>query len=56
MEGEKFEMAQTGLALLALGIGWAVMMPILLRLSETFDGFAATTARATVPGKGIDNA
>jgi hypothetical protein len=43
-------------ALLALGIGWAVMMPILLRLSETFDGFAATTARATVPGKGIDNA
>ena len=28
-------------ALLALGIGWAVMMPILLRLSEVLDGFAA---------------
>ncbi|MGI9270852.1 MAG: DUF2878 domain-containing protein [Woeseiaceae bacterium] len=27
-------------ALVALGIGWAVMMPILLRLSENFDGFA----------------
>jgi len=27
-------------ALLALGVGWAIMMPILLRLSETFDGFA----------------
>jgi hypothetical protein len=27
-------------ALAALGIGWAVMMPILLRLSETFDGFS----------------
>ncbi|MEM7430748.1 MAG: DUF2878 domain-containing protein [Pseudomonadota bacterium] len=26
-------------ALLTLGIGWAVMMPILLRMSETFDGF-----------------
>jgi hypothetical protein len=25
-------------ALTALGLGWAVMMPILLRLSETFDG------------------
>lgn len=28
-------------ALLALGIGWAVMMPILMRLSETFDGMSA---------------
>ncbi|MDH4125963.1 MAG: DUF2878 domain-containing protein [Gammaproteobacteria bacterium] len=28
-------------ALLALGIGWAVMMPMLLRLSAIFDGFAA---------------
>lgn len=27
-------------ALLALGIGWAVMMPMLLWLSATFDGFA----------------
>jgi len=28
-------------ALVALGIGWAIMMPILLRLSEIFDGFSA---------------
>jgi hypothetical protein len=27
-------------ALVALGIGWAVMMPVLLRLSESFDGFS----------------
>lgn len=27
-------------ALTALAIGWAIMMPILLRLSESFDGFA----------------
>lgn len=26
-------------ALLALGIGWAIMMPMLLRLSAIFDGF-----------------
>ena len=31
-------------ALVALGIGWAVMMPMLLRLSEYFDGFAERTS------------
>ncbi|MDH3552484.1 MAG: DUF2878 domain-containing protein [Gammaproteobacteria bacterium] len=31
-------------ALIALGIGWAVMMPILLRLSEIFDGMSAEPA------------
>ena len=25
-------------ALIALGIGWAIMMPALMRLSEEFDG------------------
>ena len=25
-------------AVIALGIGWAIMMPILMRLSEEFDG------------------
>ncbi|MDX1498258.1 MAG: DUF2878 domain-containing protein [Woeseiaceae bacterium] len=29
-------------ALLALAIGWAVIMPVLLRLSETFDGMSHT--------------
>ncbi len=29
-------------ALLALAIGWAVMMPVLMRLSEHFDGMPAT--------------
>ncbi|MDH3545517.1 MAG: DUF2878 domain-containing protein [Gammaproteobacteria bacterium] len=33
-------------ALLALGIGWAVMMPILLRLSETFDGISDSPSPA----------
>jgi len=28
-------------ALLALGIGWAIMMPLLMRLSEYFDGMPA---------------
>jgi len=31
-------------ALVALGVGWAVMMPILLRLSESFDGFSIVAA------------
>ena len=31
-------------ALTALGIGWALMMPILLWLSETFDGMSDTAA------------
>ena len=35
-------------ALTALGIGWAVMMPVLLRLSEIFDGFADRPARKAV--------
>lgn len=30
-------------ALLALGVGWAIMMPILLRLSESFDGFSVVS-------------
>lgn len=37
-------------ALLTLGIGWAIMMPILLRLSTAFDGFpAAHTPPAVLP-------
>lgn len=32
-------------ALLALAIGWATMMPLLLRLSENFDGFAVSPMR-----------
>lgn len=28
-------------AVIALGVGWAVMMPILIRLSEIFDGMSA---------------
>ena len=35
-------------ALTALGIGWAVMMPILLRLSEIFDGFSERPGRQAV--------
>lgn len=31
-------------ALLALGIGWAAMMPVLLRLSTYFDGFGSPAA------------
>jgi hypothetical protein len=36
-------------ALAALGIGWAVMMPILLRLSETFDGMSELPAGLPEP-------
>ena len=32
-------------ALLALGLGWAAMMPVLLWLSTTFDGFPVTHAK-----------
>jgi len=35
-------------ALVALGIGWAVMMPILLRLSEIFDGITESPAPVAV--------
>lgn len=42
-------------ALLALGIGWAIMMPILLRLSETFDGFATSANGAPVSVEVRDN-
>jgi hypothetical protein len=31
-------------ALAALAIGWAVIMPILMKLSETFDGMPMTPA------------
>lgn len=30
-------------ALVALGIGWALMMPVLMRLSENFDGFSVAS-------------
>jgi hypothetical protein len=43
-------------ALVALGIGWAIMMPILLRLSESFDGFATVTQPTTLKEEGINNA
>lgn len=36
-------------ALAALGIGWAVMMPILLRLAEAFDGFSEEPAAVRLP-------
>ena len=31
-------------AFIALGVGWAVMMPTLMRLSETFDGMSTEPA------------
>lgn len=34
-------------ALLALGIGWSIMMPVLLRLSESLDGFAVRPEKGT---------
>ena len=37
-------------ALAALGVGWALMMPLLLRLSEMLDGFAATPQQVPVRG------
>ena len=37
-------------ALAALGIGWALMMPLLLRLSEMLDGFAAPPQQVPVRG------
>ena len=43
-------------ALLALGIGWAVMMPILLRLSESFDGFAAVPQCTALEEERVNNA
>jgi len=43
-------------ALLALGIGWAAMMPLLLRLSETFDGFAASASKVAMAKAGTENA
>ena len=38
-------------ALIALGVGWAVMMPILLRLSESLDGFSVVPAEVAVSGE-----
>lgn len=35
-------------ALVALGVGWALMMPVLLRLSETFDGFSGAVPKFPV--------
>ncbi|MDH3532287.1 MAG: DUF2878 domain-containing protein [Gammaproteobacteria bacterium] len=37
-----------GAALAALGIGWAVMMPVLLWLAENFDGMSEIPAREPV--------
>ena len=34
------ELSNPVAAIIALGIGWAVMMPILIRLSEIFDGMS----------------
>jgi len=45
--GEKLggiELTHPLAALIALGVGWAVMMPILLKLSTTFDGMAREPA------------
>lgn len=35
-------------ALAALGVGWAIMMPILLRLSQYYDGFADRSGKQAV--------
>ena len=37
-------------ALVALGIGWAIMMPILLRLSEILDGFSVAPKQILLRG------
>jgi Protein of unknown function (DUF2878) len=45
LAGKKFggvEMGEPALALLAQGLGWAVMMPLLLRLAARLNGFEAT--------------
>jgi hypothetical protein len=47
LAGEKLggiELSSPLAALIALGVGWAVMMPILMRLSETFDGMSVQPA------------
>lgn len=44
LAGKKFggvEMTEPALALLAQGLGWAVMMPLLLRLAARLNGFEA---------------
>lgn len=45
------ELSSPVAAVIALGIGWAVMMPILIRLSEIFDGMSAqpTLTKSWVP-------
>jgi len=40
-------------ALVALGLGWAVMMPLLMRLAEVFDGFSV--APNEMPVRGVNN-
>ena len=40
-------------ALAALAIGWAVMMPILVWLAETFDGMSETSARVPAVATGV---
>ena len=39
-------------ALAALGIGWAVMMPVLLSLAENFDGMSEVPERVPARAKG----
>jgi len=38
-------------ALAALGIGWAVMMPVLLSLAENFDGMSEVPERVPARAK-----
>jgi hypothetical protein len=42
-------------ALLALGVGWAIIMPILMRLSENFDGFAGAAKNIQAADAGANN-
>jgi len=46
------EMSEPALALLAQGLGWAVMMPLLLRLAARLNGFEASPAPARRAGLG----
>jgi hypothetical protein len=46
------EMSEPALALLAQGLGWAVLMPLLLRLATRLNGFEASPAPARRAGLG----
>ena len=43
-------------ALLSLGIGWGVIMPLLIVLAERFDGIGELGARAAKPATGAEEA